>query len=46
MTYYQRILSEFNRIGYYEESQLTEPDTNRAMDQIARTNAGFAEFDK
>lgn len=46
MTYYQRILSEFTRVGYYEESQLTEKDINKTMNQIARTNAGYAEFDK
>lgn len=46
MTNYQRILGEFNRNGYYEDSELAEPELNQLMDNIARKNAGFPQFDR
>lgn len=46
MTYYQRILSEFNKLGIFEETELREEEVNKAMDKIAATNAGYSRFDR
>ena len=45
-SYYQRIFSEFKKLGYLQDSELNERETKKAMDQIVIKNAGYAQFDR
>ena len=46
MSAYQKILSEFRKLNFYEDSSLQEFDVNRAMDTICSKNTGFSQFDR
>lgn len=46
MSNYDRILSEFRKLGYNENSYLGQNDITRALDAIASQNAGFPQFDR
>lgn len=41
-----RIINEFRKLGYNENSYLTQDEVNRALDAIANQNAGFTHFDR
>lgn len=46
MSNYDRILSQFRKLGYNENSYLDQNEVTRALDAIASQNAGFSQFDR
>lgn len=46
MSTYLKILNEFKRLGFNEESSLQEHEINRALDSIHSKNTGNSEFDR
>lgn len=46
MNNYDKILREFQRLGYNENGYLQQNQINKAMDTISSQNAGFSEFDR
>lgn len=43
-TNYSRILSQFTRLNYNEDSKLREHELKQALDSICQKNAGIGEF--
>jgi hypothetical protein len=46
MSNYDKVLAEFHKLGYDENSYLQRNEIDRAMDAICSRNANFAEFDR
>lgn len=46
MSNYERVLSEFRKLGYNQDSYVQESEVLRALDAVSSQNAGFANFDR
>ena len=46
MSLFRKILNEFNKLKYNENSRFSEYEINKAVDQLCSLNANVGEFDR